>query len=73
MQLYKKKLKGTAMPAKVSILDHISQEEYKRMMVCFRAIERNYMPGEIITTFGQGSALVGILLDGEAVVIPRLG
>ncbi len=57
------------MPAKVSILDHISQEEYKRMMVCFHAIERSYMPGEIITTFGQGSALVGILLDGEAVVM----
>ena len=53
----------------ISCFDGISKQDYERMMVCFHAMKRSYQPGETIATFGGSSQLVGIVLEGEAVVM----
>ncbi len=54
------------MPAAFSIFDNISPDEYEQMMACFHAVKRQYLPGETIVSYGTGSSLIGILLEGEA-------
>ena len=47
----------------------ISDDEYRQMMECFEAHERQYSAGQTICEYNQGSKMVGILEEGSASLI----
>ena len=49
-----------------ALFQGINEEEYHRMMVCFRAKEKTYASGEVICTYGEDDQSIGLLLSGEA-------
>ncbi len=49
-----------------ALFQGIKEEEYRRMMVCFRAKEKAYASGEVICTYGEDPQRIGLLLSGEA-------
>ncbi len=44
----------------------ISRDDYKKMMICFQSVEKQYDHGELICTYGSNSESIGIVLEGTA-------
>ena len=42
----------------------ISKEDYRKMMVCFHSVEKQYDHGELVCTYGTSSEQIGIVLEG---------
>lgn len=51
-----------------TLFDGITEQEYKKMMACFHAIEKNYQAGETICFLGDHAGRIGYLLEGEATI-----
>ncbi|MBS6196053.1 MAG: Crp/Fnr family transcriptional regulator [Clostridiales bacterium] len=47
------------------LFEGIQEDEYERMMVCFNAKEKEYIPGEFICSYGENDTQVGIVLNGK--------
>ena len=58
----------TAQELKSSPLFHdISYEEYRRMLTCFQAVQRSFLPEEMIYDFaGSRADAIGIVERGSA-------
>lgn len=52
-----------------TLFQGITDEQYNKMMVCFHASEKSYLPEEIICTYGENNQRIGILLQGEVSLI----
>ena len=50
------------------VFDGITDEEFQRMFVCFKAQLKEYEPDEVISLYATGNR-VGIILEGEADLI----
>lgn len=57
------------MDNKLSLFDNITKEEYDRMMICFHAGKRQYLPGEVIASYGEKSPLIGAVLEGKVLML----
>ena len=55
---------------KSPLFQDISYEEYRRMLVCFQAVQKSYRPEELIYDFGSPERnAVGIVERGEASLV----
>lgn len=57
------------MEPSITLFDGISEEEYKQMMVCFHAAEKNCQSGETICFYEDHPDRIGYLLAGEAAIV----
>lgn len=46
------------------LFQDISKEDYRKMMVCFHSVEKQYDHGELVCTYGTSSEQIGIVLEG---------
>lgn len=52
-----------------TLFDGITKEEYDRMMVCFQAVTKTYVPEETICFYADHPNRIGYLMEGEAAII----
>lgn len=57
------------MKTAVHLFDNIAQDEIARMMVCFQASEKNYLPGEYICSYGEKNVQIGIIMEGKVQIL----
>lgn len=53
----------------VHLFDNIAEDEIARMMVCFQASERIYLPGEYICSYGEKNVQIGIIIEGKVQIL----
>ncbi len=51
------------------IFQDIAEENFQKMMTCFHSRQKHYPANEIITTYGSQGSRIGIILEGEIMVI----
>lgn len=51
------------------IFHDITEEQFEKMMVCFQSHQKNYPAGEIISTYDSSNYKIGILLEGEIMIV----
>ena len=47
----------------------IQPDEIARMMVCFQAVEKRYLPGEYICSYGENNTQIGIVMEGSVQIL----
>lgn len=52
-----------------NIFQNITEQEYAQMMHCFQAAEKKYSAGSVISTYSRESQKIGILREGEAILV----
>lgn len=55
--------------AQTPLFDGITEQDCRRMVRCFDAAERDFLPGQTLYDFGSEESRVGILTAGEALVV----
>lgn len=51
------------------IFQNITEEQFQKMMACFQSYQRHYSSNEVITTYDGNNSKIGILLEGEIMII----
>ena len=51
------------------IFQNITQEQFDKMLECFQSHKKKYSANEVITTYDKGSSKIGIILQGEVLIV----
>lgn len=51
------------------IFQNITEQECSQMMHCFQAAEKRYSAGSVISTYSRDSQKIGILREGQAILV----
>ena len=51
------------------IFQDITKEQFDKMMECFQSHKKKYSANEVITTYDKGSSKIGIILQGEVLIV----
>lgn len=53
----------------IHLFQGIQPDEIARMMVCFQAVEKRYLPGEYICSYGENNTKIGVIMEGSVQIL----